>query len=160
MPCVYEPRFLLCACLCVYARRWWRVVMVRKVGGNANAVRLWGIRQTKFPHERATLIKATGGLSDCTSSLHQTRTNFEGGELSLCLSLALISASSPFLFALHSSRPLLSRLPLFSYNLLQPLLIFPRATCIESLFGYVYYRYFVRALQRMPRASSVPGECK
>lgn len=48
---------------------------------------LWGIRQTKFPHERATLIKATGGLSDCTSSLHQTPTNFGGGELSLSLSL-------------------------------------------------------------------------
>lgn len=47
---------------------------------------LWGIRQTKFPHERATLIKATGGLSDCTSSLRQTRTNFGGGELSLSLS--------------------------------------------------------------------------
>lgn len=47
---------------------------------------LWGIRQTKFPHERTTLIKATGGLSDCTSSLHQTPTNFGGGELSLSLS--------------------------------------------------------------------------
>lgn len=85
---------------------------------------LWGIRQTKFPHERATLIKATGGLSDCTSSLRQTRTNFGGGELSLAL---VSAASSPFLFALLSSRPLLSRLPLFSYNLLQPLLIFPQA---------------------------------
>ena len=62
---------------------------------------LWGIRQTKFPHERATLIKATGGLSDCTSSLHQTPTNFGGGELSLSLSLSHFSPS--FLFALHSS---------------------------------------------------------
>lgn len=76
--------------------------MVRKVGGNANAVRLWGIRQTKFPHERATLIKATGGLSDCTSSLHQTRTNFGGGELSLSVSLSLSFLPHPPFFSRYT----------------------------------------------------------
>lgn len=125
---------------------------------------LWGIRQTKFPHERATLIKATGGLSDCTSSLHQTPTNFGGGELSLSLS----RFSPPLSFRVTLlSRPLLSRLPLFSYNLLQPLLIFPRATrCVEPIFGYCSLSAFREtplpylgsvSKQRTQRTS--PGSC-
>lgn len=125
--------FLLCACLRVYAGGGGGGVMVE--GGYGEKGRritrmLWGIRQTKFPHERATLIKATGGgpLSDCILHPFAKLELTSGAVSSLSLSLSLsFLPHPPFLFALLSSRPLLSRLPLFSYNLLQPLLIFPQA---------------------------------
>lgn len=135
--------------------------MVRKVGGNANAV---GDSADEVSTWAGNIDKSYRG--DSLTVLHPfTKLQLTSGAVS---SLSLSRFSPPLSFRVTLlSRPLLSRLPLFSYNLLQPLLIFPRATrCVEPIFGYCSLSAFREtplpylgsvSKQRTQRTS--PGSC-